>query len=192
MEPQTLPTHPYPVADPAPGPLYIGIDPGASGAVAVLDAAGQIVSLHDQPDTPVEFAELVRLVTCGRGTTVIAALESISWRGPFGARGNFVLGGFFMAWQTALAVTGTPCHLLTPAKWRQILDTPKPNPKSSTYGPKALKLWVAEYVARIWPDAEIKTPRGRLLDGRADAICIAEALRRKLTGSAGRGAIAWN
>jgi len=148
--------------------ICIGIDPGMTGAVAFL---GDEVRVVDCPPTIREMGELFR--SYEGGFNVSAAIEKV---GPFyksSAKSAFTFGGNFYAWQMALACFRIPYWFVTPRKWQNVVfDSAKrlADTKQQSF----------ELASRLFAphQLELKTPRGRILDGRCDALLIAEWLRR--------------
>lgn len=149
---------------------WIGIDPGEKGAVGIIEAIGGDVKVIDCPDT---LAELAR---------IIHGIKEIYWErfvfmekvNPFhksSAKSAFTFGENNAAWKMGFAMVKTPIHFVTPRKWQALVyDSAKKldNPKKQSY----------ELAIRLFPDLELKTKRGKILDGRTDAILIAEYCRR--------------
>lgn len=65
-----------------------------------------------------------------------------------------------------------PFEFITPRRWQAaIFDLAKKleNTKKQSY----------DMASRLFPGQELKTKRGKILDGRCDALLIAEVLRRR-------------
>ena len=147
---------------------YIGIDPGATGAIAIISGDIQII---DCPPTVAEMAGILRLY---EGYETKAIIEKVSPFYKSSAKSAFTFGGNFFAWQAILACFQIPYDFVTPRKWQKVMfDSAKKldDTKQQSF----------ERATRIFPnlDIELKTPRGRILDGRCDALLLAEYLRRE-------------
>lgn len=172
------------------GPVYLGIDPGKTGAVAVVDQIGRLVELNDSPQTHKERADLVRslsqtydvaLVAIERVSGAAHTFKSKNTGQPvrMSASSAFKLGADAGGWEMACACFDLPVILPTPIQWQRRVIGPRPKVK----GIKDIKHWVAAHVSRRWPTAEIRGPRGGLKTGRADALVIAEAARLESVGA---------
>lgn len=147
---------------------FIGIDPGQSGAIAIISRDIQII---DCPPTVAEMAAILRLYD---GYDTKAIIEKVNPFYKSSAKSAFTFGGNFFAWQMALACFRIPYDFVTPRKWQKVMfDSAKKldDTKEQSF----------ERATRLFPNLgiELKTPRGRILDGRCDALLIAEYLRRE-------------
>lgn len=151
---------------------FIGVDPGKTGAIAMLDEQGRIEELLDWPGVnSVDISRLYNLFKvdiledrCGP-EEIMAAVEKVTSY-KMGRTGAFNFGGNFLAWQTALLFSRISCELVPPQRWKKIITLSKADGKKSS-------LIVAR---RRWPDAELHFAYHH---GRADALLIAEWLRQK-------------
>lgn len=167
--------------------FFLGIDPGQKGGLALLDRDGRLVAQEGSPGLVENYHEAlwdIRATAETEGPVeIVAGLEVVHGRAPFGATGSFKLGESFGGWRASLAALGWPLHLVKVHEWQKVIDTTKPKSRTKEKnGSKAIKKWVAEYAARVWPDGQFHGPRGGLLDGLADAAVIAEYTRRMLLG----------
>lgn len=156
---------------------YIGIDPGGSGAVATItsDGLNLYIEIKDCPPTIAEMASMLRQYdysTTGRHAKAI--IEKVNPFYKSSAKSAFTFGGNFFAWQAILACFLIPYDFVTPRKWQKVMfDSAKKldDTKQQSF----------ERATRLFPNLgiELRTPRGRILDGRCDALLIAEYLRRQ-------------
>ena len=141
-----------------------GIDPGANGAIAVLDSLN--------PDS----VALLDLNKC----TIYAAtewlrnhkiesiwLESVHSLYGMSAKSNFGFGrNFGIALAIAnLGTSGSDVQQVTPKVWQKYIGV--------TVKGKAIKKDVAALAHKLYPKASLYGAKGGLLDGRADALMIA-------------------
>ena len=81
------------------------------------------------------------------------------------AKSNFSFG-YNLGVITTIAIA---CNVMVdkvgPKKWQKFIGVKEKGP--------AIKKEVAEIAKRLYPDTVLHTPRGRLLDGRSDALMIA-------------------
>ena len=90
------------------------------------------------------------------------------------AGSNFKFG-YNVGMINALAeASGIGVDHITPKMWQKKIGVTKKGP--------AIKKEVAQIAERLYPGAQIKGPRGGLLDGRSDALCIAHYNYLKYTG----------
>lgn len=156
----------------------IGIDPGAKGAVAILTEGIQTedIQIIDCPPTIAEMASIIkpyaRLLYHGMDSKAI--IEKVNPFYKSSAKSAFTFGGNFFAWQAILACFLIPYDFVTPRKWQKVMfDSAKKldDTKQQSF----------ERATRLFPNLgiELRTPRGRILDGRCDALLIADFLRRQ-------------
>ena len=144
------------------GPAYvIGVDPGMSGAIAILDG-DNIVEIHDMPVAGGTVSEqmLVGLEFWDQniyGTVVIEDVHSMPKQGvssvfKFGECKGIVKGVFAQAHR--------PIEYVSPQRWKRDLRLPKD------------KTAARQRARELWPSDE---PRFRRVkdDGRAEAALIA-------------------
>lgn len=145
--------------------VFIGIDPGKHGAIAFLTENPPIV--YDCPDTVRGMADLVPMANYGN---VRAVIEKVHAFYKSSAKSAFCFGENFGAWQAILTARKIPYRFVTPRTWQKaVFDSAKrlDNPKKQT----------VELAERLFPGIEFRTKRGRLIDGRADALLLARFLQ---------------
>ncbi len=161
--------------------LYVGIDPGLDGAIAVLDERGRILSVQDMPV----------LVKKGKGkkrlyeeTVLLSQLESV--RKLFeetpdaemtvaienqhampknGSVGGFSQGYGFGLLIMALTALGLSYTKVSSVSWKKALAIPAGSDKTADL----------VRARQLWPKAELARQKD---NGRADALLIAEFARR--------------
>ncbi|TET66714.1 MAG: hypothetical protein E3J56_13935 [Candidatus Aminicenantes bacterium] len=155
---------------------FLGIDPGRHGAVAIITEGIQTEDIRII-DCPLTIAEMVAIVRpYAKNDFRIDSKAIIEKVNPFyksSAKSAFTFGGNFFAWQAILACFLIPYDFITPRKWQGIMfDSAKrlDDTKQQSF----------ERATRLFPDLdiELRTPRGKILDGRCDALLLAELLRR--------------
>ena len=140
--------------------FYIGVDPGNSGAAALLDHTGGIVdtfkfkdaTYRDIIDTLREWATY--------NEQIYAYIEKVHAMPKQGVTSVFTFGQNFGALQMALTAAGIPYEYVTPVKWMNHLNCRTKGDKNVT---KAL-------AQRRWPDKKI-------IHAIADCLLIAEYCR---------------
>ena len=150
------------------GMKVAGIDPGFSGGLALIDGDFSLVGLCDMPlrtvDTRHEvdgtkLAEILREWEPDHVT-----VERVWGRSGEGGRNAFSFGRATGIVIGVLYSLSLPFDEVAPATWMSALL------KGRTEEGKARSLaWARER----FPDAVLETKRGRLLDGRSDALGLA-------------------
>ena len=138
---------------------YLGIDPGQSGAMALL--TDELPQVEDWPSDPNAAADLLR-EWLGQYRVELAALERVNAMPKQGVSSTFKLGCNLGAWQGILSALGLPYLMPTPREWQKGLVKP-----SDGADPKARSLAVAR---RLFPDEELSRKKDH---GRADALLLA-------------------
>lgn len=145
----------------------VGIDPGANGAIAVLDS--------EDPDS-VELLDLKKntiyeVFDWMEGTISSFSpgeiwIEDIHSMYGMSAKSNFGFGkNLGMILTIAELAPASETHMVTPKIWQKYIGI--------TVKGKAIKKEVAKIAQVLYPNAELHGKRGGLLDGRADALMIA-------------------
>lgn len=142
--------------------ITIGIDPGVTGAIALVDSYGVLVDAYDMPVVAklvnaYQLAELEDWRGHHFGTVVIEDVHSMPKQGvssSFGfGRSKGVVEGVF-------AASGRPIVYVAPARWKRMLGLSADKGASRR---RAIELWPAK--AQLF--ARVKD------DGRAEAALIA-------------------
>ena len=135
--------------------LYMGIDPGYSGAVVVVGEDG---SLHDTEHDIAEF------VARSAKHVEFAVLERVSAMPRQGVSSTFKFGTSYGFCRALLVCYKVPFELVTPATWQQVM-------KCRSKGDKNVTKAAAQ---RLFP-------RQKVVHANADAMLIAEYARRRAT-----------
>ena len=171
--------------------LFIGVDPGLMGAVAALDETGRLIFAQDTPIIavhrgktpkgnvktrhlylPTAMADILvenLLKDVERPDNVIVGVENVHSMPAQGVSSTFSLGRGLGLWEGIIAALRLPVEMIEPAVWKRAMGIPAGSDKRAS----------VELALRLFPSAPIK----RTQDGRADAVLLAEFLRRKHTGS---------
>ena len=142
--------------------IHIGIDPGASGAIALIDSTkpkdcNLTILRNDWTDH--DLARAFEDVTSSRGCH--AVIEKVHAMPKQGVTSTFKFGESFGKLQMLLVAWQIPFEFVTPQKWQTAMQCKSGGDKNVT---KAA-------AQRLYPDYKI-THRN------ADAILIAEYARR--------------
>lgn len=151
--------------------FFIGIDPGASGAVAILNKVGTLVHVFDMPSVEIMAGgKLKRRVSpemlaaelklyADQGAT--ACIEQVGAMPGQGVSSMFAFGESFGLAKGVLAGLGIPTSTVTPSKWKKAM------------GVNAGKDGSRAKAAQLWPIQAREFKRIKD-DGRAEACLIAE------------------
>ena len=162
--------------------VWIGIDPGLSGAIAVIQYDGQVVTVLPIPlagkeiDVKCIIKWLIKKATVQKdgifykrdATVYIEAVHSMPGQGVSSVfKFGFVTGIL----HGIIRTLGIPLYTVTPQAWK----------KEILAGTDKSKQASIDYVARTYPNVSLKrTERSTTYDhNMSDAICIAEYCRRK-------------
>ena len=158
---------------------YLGIDPGVSGAYAILNRVGDVRSLGLYK----ERSDLIGFLR--QGIDVRAALEKVHSMPKQGVSSTFTFGEATGVWRGILEAFSVPFELITPMTWqREILDfqitkeekkedeTKKEHDCRTERNRRKKKEAVTAFVLRRYPDLYhlLKIKKNQ---GIADAICLA-------------------
>ena len=144
--------------------LIAGVDPGANGAIAVLDSSNpDSVALLDLAKvTPFDAYQWLH-----KQQPNSVWIEDVHSLYGMSAKSNFGFGknlGIVTA-IAKIAINGQTVKTVTPKIWQKYVGV--------TVRGKAIKKQVAEIAQSLYPTTELHGKRGGLLDGRADALMIA-------------------
>lgn len=151
--------------------IYIGIDPGITGAVAIID--GQEIEFHDTPVIRAEGKSRIDSLRCAeilcdlsliRGTVIIERVHAMPKQG---VTSMFTFGYGAGIWEGILAALKIRYQFATPQAWKKIMMAGEPKGQDS------------RLVARRLYPVQCEEALSRKKDhGRADALLLAEYGRR--------------
>ncbi len=149
--------------------VYLGIDPGQTGAMALVDYHGDFLELWDYYDGPtaVKVLETWHLLY----NIAHVGLEKVHSMPRQGVASSFKFGCNYGRYQGILDGLHLPYTLITPQKW-QAGVVPKKTGDSAKPS-----LTVAR---QMFPSAELHLVKHH---GRADALLIADYVRRLYGGN---------
>lgn len=157
----------------------IGIDPGLSGAIAFIDDESGDKWVCDMPVYTVKegkgskrHLDRRRLISILGGVVDLVVIETQQAYPDQGAVSNFSTGFGYGVLLMLLDWLKHPYEVVHPKKWqREFWSTPGKTKGKST-----------EIATRLFPDLELRGPKGGCLDGRSDALLMAEYGRRRIVG----------
>jgi hypothetical protein len=139
---------------------YLGIDPGASGAFAIISDIGDVKLVGLYPDRRILIDWLKQ------ERSVSAALEKVNAMPGQGVTSMFTFGTTYGVMQGILEFAAVPFEFITPGKWQKaVLDFQITDRKKR-------KTAITAFVLRRYPDLYhlLKVKKNQ---GIADAICLA-------------------
>jgi crossover junction endodeoxyribonuclease RuvC len=162
--------------------LFLGIDPGLSGAIALVDSRGEILQIQTTPTVVIKKGKgnrtiyvessMVSILEACRtsGNLVMTGLENVHAMPGQGVTSMFSMGQGFGLWLGIISALRMPYTRIEPMTWKKIMGIPSKSDKRESVV-RALQLF---------PHANLmKTERSRVeCDGKADALLIAEYIRR--------------
>lgn len=165
--------------------VYAGIDPGFTGALAIINERGQVLEVTDAPMLKhvrkmdrVAVREICERIAKLRPDRL--AIEQVHGMPGDGGAAAFKFGEGYEVWKSALYYAGIEPMELSPMKWKARLCLPG---KRTNYQSKKLSVMRAR---ELFPDC-FDHLRYWNSDGRAEAMLIAHYLR--ITSLAGMHAI---
>ena len=141
-----------------------GIDPGANGAICVLDSNDPVyIALLDlAKTTPFDAAHWLQ-----KQNPNTVWIEDVHSLFGMSAKSNFGFGrnlGLAIA-ISQIATKGDVAKTVTPKIWQKYIGI--------TAKGKDIKKQISEIAIKLYPTATLYGKRGGLLDGRSDALMIA-------------------
>lgn len=136
--------------------IFLGIDPGRSGALALLDKAAMTVTTYDMPDTTAGLHALL----CSFAPVRAAMIEKPFYPRMIGTRAVAVIAENFGALKSAILWRDIPLLECRPNEWKLALnlspDKDASRAKASQFFPTCTDQWLRKKD-----------------DGRAEAALIA-------------------
>ena len=165
---------------------FMGIDPGKTGALALIDEKGTAVLVRDWCDGPLLAKELRAIdITYAPKLTIIEKVAAMTRKvTAFGKGGkrevkiikqgvtsSFTFGANYGWWLGALDSLGFKYQTIAPVSWMARMKIPK---KANSNDKPSLPI-----ARRLFPNMELHLKKH---DGRADALMIAEYARCRTLG----------
>lgn len=142
--------------------LIVGVDPGLSGAIALLDVDGNLVDVYDMPVVDGHISAAILASYEGWRTTPTrfhAVVEDVHAMPGQGVTSMFTFGRGVGVIEGTFGALGVPVTRVTPQKWKRSFGLGKDKGESRR---RALELWPA-HASKF---ARVKD------DGRAEAALI--------------------
>lgn len=160
---------------------FIGIDPGLSGAVAMLPSATDGSSIFDTPVgsdgnrtvyLPLEMAVILTKLRSVSGPSCMVYLEKQQAMPKQGVSSTFSIGRGYGLWEGILAALGIPYTVVTSQAWKKAMMAGQGREKDAS----RLR------AQQLWPElaGQLNLKKHH---GRAEALLLAEYGRRISNGS---------
>jgi crossover junction endodeoxyribonuclease RuvC len=143
---------------------YIGVDPGAKGALAYITSQG-ICAVWDYDDP--KWQLFLRIVATRQSDGVMAMIESAHAMPKQGVSSMFNFGKNYGRWHGWFDALQIPYQIVTPQKWKKKIFDSAPKKGEDQ---KQIALDLAH---RLYPSISLTGPKGGKKDGRADSLLIA-------------------
>ena len=158
---------------------YVGIDPGGSGAIAVLDTVGELQSVVDMPTLGgqplvAEVAALLEAVATANDLFVTIEQPFVTRPPRASLATQFQHYGILLG---ILGTLGVKHHEITPVQWKGRVGLPMSSQLTSREKKTNSRLLSME----LWPEWAQSFERVKD-DGRAEACLIAAAGRLEFKG----------
>ena len=146
--------------------IYIGIDPGKKGAMAVIDGSSIAITAFDEA----AYNETLKEITA-KDAPAVCCLEHVGAMPGQGVTSMFSFGDNFGFIRGLLSAHGVPYELVRPQKWKK------------EYSITADKNAAVSVCVRLFPGVSLlPTSRCRKpSDGYAEALLMAEYARRHMS-----------
>lgn len=158
---------------------YVGIDPGLEGAIAWTSPRGFEVftdtptisapgksKRHYSEDAMARALEAIVDPLRGPQARILLIVEKVHSMPQQSSVSTFTFGTGYGIWLGIIAALRIPSVRVDPRTWKKVClkDVPKDDVAAQ-----------AAVAGRLYPGAasQLVTPRGRVLDGRADALFLA-------------------
>ncbi len=152
--------------------MYVGIDPGLSGALAVLGEEGQLIAVWDTPTvktgkkTVYDVAEMAKILSWERDWATVTMEQAQGMPGQ-GITSTFRIGEGFGIWRGILAAFKMPLLTVRPSVWQRAMF------KGVAIG-NGTKEKSVTLAMQLFPGIDLTPGRCRTpKDGRSDAALIA-------------------
>ena len=150
--------------------IHIGIDPGKSGGLALLNEEGLVLDVEKMPPNDGELLEILREWRDWNSGIAHATLEKVGPTPQMGVCSAFTFGGGYHGLRMALLALGIPFDEVSPAKWQGAFSLPRGSSKVGR-SPSAKKNAHKARASELFPSV-------KMTHALADALLIAEYGRR--------------
>ena len=149
---------------------YCSIDPGIKGSFCLLVPTTKQVAFKPTTDKPMDLVNWLNQIQKELDLRVIL-IEDVHAIFGTSAGSNFSFGFNTGLVHGIARSTGVSVDLVTPKIWQKYIGV-------KTKG-KLIKKEVADICERLYPQVNVRGPRGGLLDGLSDSLMIAHFAAHK-------------
>lgn len=151
--------------------IYIGIDPGKSGAYAIIAESETGKAVFAYPWDDMFFAMEMASIMQRKAEGIVAAVEKVGAMKGQGVTSMFNFGKSAGYIEGVLTALGIPYQLIPPATWKREFSLIGKDKRAS--------IAVCKH---LFPDVDLKrTDKCKTdSDGKAESLLLAEYARRKL------------
>jgi hypothetical protein len=154
--------------------LYIGIDPGQGGGIAIVTESGAVLRAVKMADTD---RDVFDALSCLNSHRAFAVLEKVHSSPQMGVASAFTFGCSYGALRMALCAAGIPYDEVTPQAWQKVMGCRLPGGKG--FGQRdatAAKNHTKRRAQALFPYV------AKITHATADALLLAEFCRRRRIG----------
>lgn len=94
----------------------MGVDPGASGGITIIDPEGHVIDCIKMPDTDADLCQLFRIVAA---TIRLAFIEAVHSMPGQGVASSFKFGANYGGLRMALMAHAIPMESVQPRTWQK-------------------------------------------------------------------------
>ena len=169
--------------------LVVGIDPGNTGAIAFLGKDGSVKCVNDMPSIKVSKTGACRpdhhaLIEMFREIKELETIDCVYIEEPqkvpsmmgSNSQANYLAGYYKCLFILIFHSLSIKHEWIQPKEWQKYWKIKK-SKRADT------KMLSERAVSAMFPNIDVRGPRGGLKDGRCDALLIAEFGRRRYYGS---------
>ena len=146
--------------------FFLGIDPGGSGSLAVIDRAGILVDVTSMPETMKDISDYLAEFGPRIKMGVIEAVHSMPDQG---VASSFTFGQNVGALHMGLVAHGIPFEFVQPRAWQQPLGLIRVSKEET----------ITQKKNRHKARAQELFPSKKVIHAIADGLLLAEHCRRK-------------
>ena len=147
--------------------LYLGIDPGKQGGMALLTSSGSVLEVVRMPDGKVRILDWIKSIQ-EQQTRLVMVVEQSQPMPKQGVVSSFNYGRHYATFEDAAILLKIPYHSVTPAVWKRLLQLSSNKNDSFTA------------CRKLFPSVNLTPQECRKQhDGIAEALLIAEYERRR-------------
>jgi len=152
--------------------VFVGIDPGASGAICALNVINHEAIFQLTTTNPEHLMDWFAQLKAECDVRMIM-IEDVHAIPGASAGSNFKFGYNVGIVNTIAEATGLMVDNVTSKKWQSGVGLTVSADIKGAARQKKIKGGVADICSRLYPKIPIRGPKGGLMDGRSDALMIA-------------------